>query len=205
MARVRHTHVSERVAMLVTFALTLLIPLQYAIFAGVFLTLGLYVYSSSTKIRIVEIAPTPDGRYVEQPAPAEIPSQHTTMLHVYGNAFFAAVYTLEQGLPSLERTTHAAVIFSMRGHDAVTTTFLAFLERYAKKLQPGGNRLILAGVEPRVREQLEATGTMAVIGAENVFVTTAVLGEPMAPALARAHEWTANATTTDHDRSAEVT
>ena len=83
MARVRHTHVSERVAMLVTFALTLLIPLQYAIFAGVFLTLGLYIYSSSTKIRIVEIAPTPDGRYVEQPAPAEIPSQKTTMLHVY--------------------------------------------------------------------------------------------------------------------------
>jgi len=48
--------------MLVTFALTLLIPLQYAIFAGVFLTLGLYIYSSSTKIRIVEIAPMPDGR-----------------------------------------------------------------------------------------------------------------------------------------------
>jgi sulfate permease, SulP family len=204
-ARVRHTHISERVAMLVTFALTLLIPLQYAIFAGVFLTLGLYVYSSSTRIRIVEIAPMPDGRYVEQPAPAEIPPQKTIMLHVYGNAFFAPVYTLEQGLPSIERTIHAAVIFSMRGRDTVTTTFVAFLERYAKKLQAGGNRLILAGVEPRVKEQLEATGTMAVIGAENVFVTTAVLGEPMANALAQANEWTANTATTEQGRSAEVT
>ena len=101
MARVRHTHVSERVAMLVTFALTLLIPLQYAIFAGVFLTLGLYVYSASTKIRLFEIALTLDGRFVEQPASAEIASQKITMLHVYGNAFFAAVHTLEQGLPSI--------------------------------------------------------------------------------------------------------
>jgi SulP family sulfate permease len=204
-ARVRHTHISERVAMLVTFALTLLIPLQYAIFGGVLLTLGLYVYSSSTKIRLVEIAPTPDGHYVEQPAPAEIPSHKTTMLHVYGNAFFAAVYTLEQGLPSIEKTTHAAVIFSMRGRDTVTPTFLAFLERYAKKMHAGGNRLILAGVEPRVKEQLEATETMALIGASNIFVATAVLGEPMANALARAHEWTANAATTDQSQSAEVT
>jgi len=127
------------------------------------------------------------------------------MLHVYGNAFFAAVYTLEQGLPSIERTTHAAVIFSMRGRDAITTTFLAFLERYAKKMQAGGNRLLLAGVEPHIKAQLEATGTMAVIGASNIFVATAVLGEPMANALAQANEWTANIATTDQGRSAEVT
>jgi SulP family sulfate permease len=164
-----------------------------------------FTYSSSTKIRIVEIAPMPDGRYIEQLAPAELPSQKTTMLHVYGNAFFAAVYTLEQGLPSIENTTHAAVIFSMHGRDAITTTFLAFLERYAKKMQAGGNRLLLAGVEPRAKAQLEATGTMAVIGVENVFVTSAVLGEPMSQALAAANEWTAKAATTDQDRSAEVT
>jgi hypothetical protein len=52
--------------------------------------------------------------------------------------------------------------------DAVTTTFLAFLERYAKKMQAGGNILILAGMEPRVKEQLEATGTMALIGPERM-------------------------------------
>jgi sulfate permease, SulP family len=94
------------------------------------------------------------------------------------------VYTLEERLPSTEKTKHAAVIFSMRGRDAVTTTFLAFLERHAKKLQAGGNRLILASVEPGIKEQLEATGTMAVIGASNIFVATAVLGEPIAKALA---------------------
>jgi SulP family sulfate permease len=193
-ARVRHTHISERVAMIVTFVLTLLINLEYAIFAGVLLTLGLYIYSSSTKIRIVEIVPMADGRYSEQPAPREMPSHKTTMLHVYGNAFFAAVYTIEENLPSIDKTKNAAVIFSMRGHDAVTTTLLAFLERYAKKLQAGGNRLILAGVEPGVKEQLEATGTMALIGAENVFDTTAVLGEALEKALTQANQWTAATT-----------
>jgi SulP family sulfate permease len=127
------------VAVLVTFALTRRSPLEYAIFAGVFLTLGLYVYSSSTEIRLVEIAPMPDGRFVEQPASAETPSHKTAMLHVYGKAVSAAAYTLEQDLPSIEQSTRAAVIFSVRGRDAFTTTFLTFLERYAKKLR-GGDR-----------------------------------------------------------------
>jgi hypothetical protein len=46
---------------------------------------------------------------------------------------------------------------------------------------------------------------MTVIGAPNIFVTTAVLGEPMANALARANEWISNAATTDQGRSAQVT
>ena len=44
----------------------------------------------------------------------------------------------------------------------------------------GGKRHILAGVEPRVKEPLEATGTLALLGVENVFVTSAVRGEPLA-------------------------
>jgi hypothetical protein len=43
------------------------------------------------------------------------------------------------------------------------------------------------------------------MGYTSVFVTTAVLGEPMAQALAAAHEWTANIATTDQGQSAEVT
>ncbi len=200
-ARVKHTHISERVAMIVTFAMTLLIPLEYAIFMGVILTLGQYIYSSSTKFRIVEIAPAPGGGYQEQPAPAEIPSHQITMLHAYGNAFFAAVQKLELELPSIEKTRHAVVIFSMRGRDAISTTFLAFLERYLKKLQAGDNRLILTGVEPRVIRQLEETGMMEAIGAENVFVTTVVLGEAMANAFAAAQDWTLQKGREDRDRA----
>jgi len=43
------------------------------------------------------------------------------------------------------------------------------------------------------------------MGYTSVFVTTAVLGEPMAQALAAANEWISNAATTDQGRSAEIT
>ena len=78
--RVRSTHWSERLAMGLTFLLTLTIPLQYAILAGVLFTLGLYIYSSSQKLLIVENTPLGDGRYEERPAPPEFPSNQTTIL-----------------------------------------------------------------------------------------------------------------------------
>ena len=54
-ARVWNTYAAERAAMVATFALTLLIPLHWAIFAGVALTLLLFVYSSSSQVRLVRI------------------------------------------------------------------------------------------------------------------------------------------------------
>ncbi len=191
-ARVRGTHPSERVAMGLTFALTLAIPLQYAILAGVAFTLALYVYSSSTDIRIVEIAPLGDGRYEERAPPAHIPSNKTTILGLYGNAIFAAVYTLERRLPAVDETRNAALIVALRGHDSVTSTALAFIERFAKKLAAGGNRLMLSGVEPGVKRELERCGTIKVIGERNIFPTTSILGDSLRAAHAAATEWLNN-------------
>jgi SulP family sulfate permease len=189
LARVRGTHWSERLAMVLTFVLTLTIPIQYAILAGVASTVCVYIYSSSVQIRIFEVVPLADGRYEERPAPTEIPSNKTTILGVYGNAFFAAVYTLERNLPSLDRTRNAVIVLSMRGRDVTMTSFLAFLERYAKKLQAGRNRLVLCGVEPGVKAELEKSGMMRVLGEGNIFTTTSILGDSIGKARAAADEW----------------
>ena len=68
-ARVWNTYAAERAAMVATFTLSLLIPLHWAIFAGVALTLLLYVYSSSSQVRLVRIVAGPDGGFEEQAAP----------------------------------------------------------------------------------------------------------------------------------------
>lgn len=187
-ARVRHTHISERAAMIATFTLCLVIPLQYAIVAGVVLTLLLYLYSSASKIRVVEVVAGANDQFVEQPPPAFLPSDKVTMLHAYGNAFFAAVQTLEKKLPSIDQTQNAVLLYSMRGQDTITTTALAFLERFARKLEKGNNRLMLVGVEPRVMQQLEATGTVDLLGHGNIFPKTAELGGALKNALAAAQD-----------------
>jgi sulfate permease, SulP family len=188
-ALVWNTHTAERGAMVATFALTLLIPLHWAIFAGVALTLLLFLYSSSAKVHLVRIVPGANGGFEEQPAPDRLPSDDVTALHAYGNAFFAAIPTLEAALPAVEDATNAVVIFGLRGRSSITTSGVTMLERYARKLQAHGNKLMLVGVEPAVERALERTGISRVIGKENIYAVTPNLGGPLNQALVAANQW----------------
>jgi len=186
--RVWNTHAAERMAMVTTFVLTLLIPLHWAILAGVGLTLLVYIYSSSTKVRLVQVVRSVDGNFQEIAAPARLPSHSVVALHAYGNAFFAAVYTLEAVLPAPENTDNSVVIFGLRGRESITSSAVAMLERYVRRLQARGNKLMLFGVEPRVRRELERTGLMKVIGEESVFAASATIGGSFQEAWMAAHE-----------------
>jgi SulP family sulfate permease len=187
-AKVWNTHIAERAAMVATFVLTLLIPLHWAIFAGVGLTLLVYIYSSSTKVRLVRIVRSGDGDFQEVAAPAQLPSDSVVALHAYGNAFFAAVYTLEAALPAPENADNSVVIFGLRGRESITSSAVAMLERYLRRLQARGNKLMLVGVEPAVRRVLERTGLMQVISEENVFAATPSIGGSFQEAWRAAHE-----------------
>jgi SulP family sulfate permease len=175
--------------MISTFALTLLIPLHWAIFAGVAITLLLYVHASAAKGRLVRIVPGANGGFEEQPAPDRLPSNSVTALHAYGNSFFAAVPTLEAALPAVEGAKNTVVIFGLRGRESITASGIVLLERYARKLQAGGNKLMLVGVEPGVRRELDLTGITRLIGTENLFASTSNLGGPLIEALIAANEW----------------
>ena len=190
-ARVWNTYTAERAAMVATFGLTLLIPLHWAIFAGVGLTLLLYVYSSSSQVRLVRIVRGTDGGFEERAAPVRLTSNQVTVLHAHGNGFFAAVATLEALLPAVEGAHNAVVIFGLRGRESITTSGIVMLERYARKLQASGNKLMLVGVESRVRLAFDRTGVTSLIGEEDLFASTSSLGGPLNEALIAADEWLA--------------
>ncbi len=63
------------------------------------------------------------------------------------------------------------------------------LARYAEALRTAGGKLMLFGVNPPVRVQLERTGLLAAIGEVNVFPTEPVIGAPLQAARAAAESW----------------
>ena len=52
----------------------------------------------------------------------------------------------------------------------------------------GAGKLILAGVAPHLRDQLQRTGMLSLIGEENIFLATETIGEAGNAAL-RAAQW----------------
>jgi len=186
---VRDTGAGPRYTMIITFTATLFIPIQYAVLLGVVLSIMIYLYRSSTDIRLVQLVPQADGSIVEREAPLSLPAEEVTILRVYGSLHFSGAVTLEEMLPPAQNTDRAVVILQLRGLNNVGSTFIRVIERYAQLLQTHAGRLYLTGVHPHVLEQLELTETTDTISMDAIFLAEDTLGESTQEAFQAARAW----------------
>ena len=163
------------ISMLVTFIATLVIPLQQAVMLGVVLAGILYIYRSSTDIRVMQLVKRPDG-IAEVEAPEQLASDAVTVLAIHGSMFYAGARTLGQRLPDVGDAQHPVVILRLRGHGEMGSTFLNVVAAYAKKIQANGGGLLLSGVDAEARDRLASTGHLDTIGVENVFAADEIIG-----------------------------
>ena len=170
----------QRVVMLITFALVLVVPLQYAVLSGVGLSIVLYVVRQSNRITLLEWK-LEEGRLpIEQPAEPTVVPGSVTVLVPYGSLFYAAAPVFEEKLPKVDaRTRHAVVIISLRGHTDLGSTFMNAVDRYAEDLAAHDSRLMLAEVEPGVSEQLARAGIVDSVSRRNVYMRTDHVGESL--------------------------
>jgi SulP family sulfate permease len=110
--------------MAITFVLTLIIPLQYAVLIGVGISAILFVAQEASGLELRRIN-LKGRRAVESTAPAVLPPREVVILQPYGAIFFASAATLNHMLPQPdEHTTSAVVILRLRGADDAGATFL---------------------------------------------------------------------------------
>jgi SulP family sulfate permease len=178
--------------MLITFVGTLLMPIHYAVFLGVFLHILLYVFQSAEAVRVEQIVIREDGRFSEISPPEELPSGEITILQPVGSLFFAGAARFEDQLPQVGQARGAVVILRLRDRDEVGSTFIRALERYTRSLQAGGNLLMLEGLNERVVDQLDVTDVLDLIGRDNVFPGQPEFGAALRKALIAAEEWMAH-------------
>jgi len=198
------TNKMSRAIMEVTFGCTLIMPLQYAVLTGVAISILLLVFQQSNTLRIVEWVPRENGWPVEQPAPKQLESGRVTVLFIYGNLFYAAADTFEKSLPVPDGTQRSVVIMIFRGFDDIGSTVIGTLRRYTEALQVNGGKLILAGVSPALRDQLQRTGMLNLIGEENIFLASETLGEAGNAALDAAMEWLAETEVTENPEKGQI-
>ncbi len=182
----------QQVVMVITFAFSLLIPLQYAVLIGVALAIVLFVVNQSNKITIKEWIVKEGQLPIEQDAPEVLSPNEITVLVPYGSLFFAAAATFEEELPAISEDTHnSVVILWLRGRTDLGSTFLGILERYAENLQTHKSRLMLAGVSDFALGVIKQTGQIEVYGRENIFKATEEVGESIIEAYQAADNWVA--------------
>lgn len=175
-ATIRRTSWMSFAAMAATFLATLVVPLQQAVIFGVIVAGMLFIYRSSTDIRLQQLSVSGNQLVVSDP-PDQLPDQSVTVLDVEGNLFYAGARTLSEQLPDASSASRPVVVLRLRGESEVGSTFFKVVGKYAEQLRANGGRLILTGVDPRVKERMSRTGNLDLIGAENVLLAGNVLGE----------------------------
>jgi SulP family sulfate permease len=180
----------QAVVMTVTFVLTLIIPLQYAVLVGVGMSMVLHVVRQSGQVTVRRWMVEDDGGLHEVDPPAEVGSGEVIVLQPYGSLFFASAPTVENQLPAVtEQSTNSVVIIRLRGFTNLGSTLTDVLLRYGQSLADVGSRLFLVSLDDRILRQLHVTGVTDVVGDENLYPSDEWVGNTIRRAYRDAQEW----------------
>ncbi|WUJ70198.1 SulP family inorganic anion transporter [Kribbella soli] len=180
---------TSQIAIISTFLATLFLPVAAAVGIGVTLSLLLQLNQEAMDLKVVELKPAGEGRWIEQAAPESLSSHHTIVLDVYGSLLYAGSRTLGAHLPDPAGAEAPAVVLRLRGRTAAGATFVKVLADYAAALHAVGGRLYLSGVDHGLAELLRRTDRVDVSGPVQVFEASELVGESTAKALHEAETW----------------
>ena len=180
----------QKAVLATSFALTMVIPLQYAVLAGVGLSVILHVVRQSNQVTIKRWRLDPDGNLIETDPPAQLPADEVVALQPYGSLFFAAAPVLESQLPTLANTSlNSVVILRLRGRTDLGTTFMDVLRRYAEALTAASSKLVIVSASERIQEQLRVTGVTDLISPQDIHAGDERVGATLKRAYADATSW----------------
>jgi len=162
---------SETTVLAVTFFSTLFLQLEFAILAGVLLSLGLYLNRTSRPKLITRVPDprTPGRDFVTDPALPECPQIKIARLD--GSLFFGAVNHVAETLHRLAeaRPAQRHLIVVATGINFIDVAGAEFLVEQATRRQAEGGGLYLIRLKPGVCEPLNRGGYVDTIGRENLF------------------------------------
>jgi SulP family sulfate permease len=183
--RLARTSASDSVVCFVTFIATLVAPLEYAIFIGIFLNIGLYLRQAS-RLHLHEMIQSPGGPFVETPIHDRSGHKQILFLQVEGDLFFGVADELQDRLTGIARSGVRVVILRLKRTHSVDTTCLHVLEQFAKQMQDRGGHVILCGVRTDLMGVLKGYGLVQLLGRENVIGSGVGVFESAKQAIQRA-------------------
>ncbi len=174
----------SRLVLFGTLVSTLILPLEYAVFVGVFLSIVLLLRVTG-QTDLTQLVPRQDSGYDELPF-NQAPESEVVTVNMEGDLYFAAAEDLDYELLECLTPKTRVVILRMKRLRAVGSTAMAILERFDTILKSRGVQLVVCGIEDGLRRIMTGSGLRKQIGEQNLFYADNKLFQSMELALARA-------------------
>jgi SulP family sulfate permease len=176
---------SETAVLATTLAATLLIDLEYAIIAGVTLSLLLYLgRTSHPPMRSIAPDPRHALRKMSNLDPGVQECPQLKILRIEGSIYFGAVDYIGRHFDTLEEVAPGQkhLLLMAKGINFIDVAGAELLGAEAHRRRAMGGALHLCSLRQPVRDLLDRSGYLAVIRPENVYSST---GEALAGAFER--------------------
>jgi SulP family sulfate permease len=174
MAHIReivNTSGSETAVLAVTFLGTLFFELEFAIYAGVLLSLALYLARTSHP-HITVLAPDPDDsrrRLTDLEEKPLVECPQLRIIRIDGSLFFGAVAHVAEALERIDR--HVLIVGV--GINFIDVSGILMLTHEVERGRKQGRHIYLCRLHHDVNDVLQHGGHLDVIGKERVFSTDA--------------------------------
>lgn len=153
--------------MLVTLFGTLFLPLQFAVLAGILMSLAYYILKTSAP-RVHPVVPDSDFRhFVHEPAAAQCPQ--LGILDILGDLYFGAVSHVEEEIRryQAQHERQRFLLLRMGNVHHCDISGIHMLENILRSQHERGGDLFLTGVRPPVLRLMRATGFLDHLGADH--------------------------------------
>jgi SulP family sulfate permease len=164
--RVVRTSRSETAIMTTTFAGTLVLPLEFAVLAGVILSLAVYIYQSSMPT-VHTVVPDEQFRHlVERDAAPQCPQ--LAVVNIRGALFFGATAHVEERLLDnfFANPGQYLLLLRMHGVTQCDLSGIEMLESVVRHYRGAGGDVYLVQVRPPVREVMRQSGFETLLGTD---------------------------------------
>jgi sulfate permease, SulP family len=178
----------SRLVMLATFAAALLLPLQTAIYVGVLLSVGIYLFESS-HLRLTYLIPAAGGQMLEHSL-ADLRSARPPLaiINVEGSLYFAAVENLEEQVFQVLQAGTKVIVLRVRSAHLLASTGASALRDLILRARALGAEILICGADDTLLATLEAAGLANLLGPSHLFRASEVLFQSTRAALERAEE-----------------
>ncbi len=168
--RVIRTSRSETGIMAATFGATLVFPLEFAVLAGVILSLAIYIYKSSLPT-VHTVVPDANFRHFIEREDAPCCPQ-LGVINIRGALFFGAASHVEDELLANYEANPGQnhLLLRMHGVHQCDLAGIDVLEGIVRLYRGAGGDVFMIQVRPEVRRIMRTSGFLDLLGEENILV-----------------------------------
>ncbi|MEO5699192.1 MAG: SulP family inorganic anion transporter [Casimicrobiaceae bacterium] len=174
MRRIVRASSGEMLVLGLTFAATLTVQLEFAIFVGVLASLLVYLYRTTRpRLTPVWVGTDPRDGGFSPVKLADYPSADVLLLRVDGSLFFGAVEHVRDALHAYRTlgATYRRIVLIGSGMNFIDVAGAEMLVQEARLAAGRGGALYLCALKPPVRELLDRGGFTESFGPAHIFDT----------------------------------